>query len=64
MNQPYLLTERLQEYRAAELQKKADNERMAQEANEAEAQPNFLAKFRAELSNRSSKAQDAKSKER
>ena len=62
MNQHYLLTERLQEYRAAELQKKAENERLAQEANET--QPNFLAKFRAELSNRSSKAQDAKSKER
>jgi hypothetical protein len=58
--QAHWLTERLNEHRAAQLQKEAANERLAQEAlKEAPQKPsrNLLAKFRAELSDLSMTAQ-------
>jgi len=63
MNHANWLSERLYQDRAAELQKEAQNERLAQEAQKEAPQNhsrNILAKFRAELSDLSMSADDNK----
>lgn len=67
MNQAHWLTERLNEERAAQFQKQAETERFAQQASEEQPQQpprRLLAKFRAELSDLSLKAQSEKPKNR
>jgi hypothetical protein len=63
MNQSHLLIERLNEYRATELQKQAENARLAQITTEESPKP-FLEKFWTELSNLSEKAQKTSPKQR
>ena len=46
MNQAHWLTERLNEDKAAQLMKQAENERLAQQANEELPSRPFLAKLR------------------
>ena len=63
MNNANWLSERLYQDRAAQLQKKAQNELLAQEALKEAPQNhsrNILAKFRAELSSLSMKSDDSK----
>lgn len=63
MNNANWLSERLYQDRAAELQKQAQKEMLAQEAQKEAPQNhsrNILAKFRAELSDLSMKSQDNK----
>jgi hypothetical protein len=62
MNQAHWLTERLSEDKATQLQKHAENERMAQEANQP--QRKFLAKLRPDLSDLNMKPQNEKPKAR
>jgi hypothetical protein len=64
MNQSHWLTERLTEDKATQLQKHAENERLAQEVTQELPQRPFLAKLRAELSDFSMKPQTEKSKAR
>jgi hypothetical protein len=64
MNQSHWLTERLTENKATQLQKQAENERLAQELTQESPQFPFLAKLRAELSDFSMKPQTEKSKSR
>lgn len=64
MNQAHWLTERLNEDKATQLMKQAENERLAQEASAEQPQRNFLAKLRAELSDLNQKPQNAKPKAR
>lgn len=64
MNQAHWLTERLNEDKAAQLMKHAENERLAQKAHEEQPQRPFLAKLRAELSDFTLKSQTDKPKAR
>jgi hypothetical protein len=65
MNQAHWLTERLTENKATQLQKHAENERMAQQATQDSPQPrHFLAKLREELSDLNMKPQNEKPKAR
>jgi hypothetical protein len=67
MNQAHWLTERLYEDKASQLQQEAENERFAQEAQKEAPQNHsrsILAKYRAELSDLSMKAQNESPKKR
>lgn len=62
MNHANWLSERLYQDRATQLQKQAQNERLAQEAQKEAPQNhsrNILAKFRAELSDLSVNSEDS-----
>jgi hypothetical protein len=64
MNQAHWLTERLNEDKATQLMKQAENERLAKEANQELPPRPFLAKLRADLIDLSSKSQYDKPKAR
>jgi hypothetical protein len=64
MNQAHWLIERLVEEKLAQMLKQAENERLAQQAQQESPERNFLAKQQADLSDLNMKPQNEQPKAR